>query len=171
MSLSLKSIQNHRATRQFWITLSKVSVRTKIMGIVLGIVLLLGLTITFQTRASMRQTLTDELEERGSSIAGELAARSTDLVLTSNLFALSELLQNSLVHHDEVRYAFAVDAEDRLLAHSFGDGFPPDLLAANSVGSGERYKPGNSRYGGGSNLGFCGTYSGGPSRNPAPRDE
>lgn len=124
--------------RRIWIALSSISVRYKIMGIVLGIVLLLGLTITLQVRATMRSTLTLELEERGASIAGELAARSTDLILTNNLFALNELLYNSLIHHDEVRYAFVVDSQTRLLAYSFDGGFPPDLLTANKVG-GERY--------------------------------
>ncbi|MCK4831702.1 MAG: GAF domain-containing protein [Anaerolineales bacterium] len=122
-----------------WALLSGVSVRTKIMGIVLGLVRVLGLTVTLQVRATMQSTLTHELEDRGAAIAGELAARSTDLVLTNNLFALRELLQDSLIFHEEVRYGFIVDSGDRLLAHSFDGGFPPDLLAANTVYQDERY--------------------------------
>jgi signal transduction histidine kinase len=140
MSPYLQPFQSREPLRRFWIALSGVSVRTKIMGIVLGIVLLLGLTITLQVRATMRMTLTQELEGRGASIAGELAAHSTDLVLTSNLFALSELFQNSLAHHEEVRYAFVVNPDDRLLAHSFEGGFPPDLLTANAVNPNEHYQ-------------------------------
>ena len=130
----------HRALlRRFEVALRGVSVRAKIMGIVLGIVLLLGITITLQVRAIMRTTLIRDLEERGASIAGELAVRSTDLVLTSNLFALNELMQDSLTHHQEVRYIFIVDPDDRLLVHSFEGGFPPELLTANLVDSSERY--------------------------------
>lgn len=131
---------SRKAFHRFWVVLSGVSVRTKIMGIVLGIVLLLGLTITLQVRATMHEILIQELEERGASIAGELAVRSTDLVLTSNLFALNELLHNSLTHHEEVRYAFVVDPDEHLLAHSFDGGFPPDLLLVNLIHSNEPYQ-------------------------------
>lgn len=139
MSQILQSMQGREPLRRFWIVLGRVSVRTKIMGIVLGLVLFLGLTVTLQVRATMRTTLSQELEERGESIAGELAARSTDLVLTSNLFGLSELLQDSLAHHEEIRYAFVVDTDNYLLAHSFVGGFPSDLLTANSVNADEHY--------------------------------
>jgi len=125
--------------RRFWMAFSGVSVRTKIMGIVLSLVLLLGLTVTFQVRVTMRHTLMRELEERGASIGGELAARSTDLVLTNNLFALHELLRDSLAYHEEVRYAFIVDPDNRLLVHSFDGGFPPDLLSANAARPDDRY--------------------------------
>ncbi len=125
--------------RHLWALFSGVSVRSKIMGIVLGLVLVLGLTVTLQVRATMQSTLTLELENRGASIAGELAARSTDLVLTNNLFALRELLRESLIFHEEVRYGFIVNSGDQLLVHSFDGGFPPDLLAANAVPPDERY--------------------------------
>ena len=139
MNSNLTALKKQDPPSNFWTSLSAVSVRTKIMGIVLGIVFLLGLTIIFQVRTSMRATLTPELEERGASIAGELAARSTDLVLTNNLFALSELVQDSLAHHEEVRYAFVLNPEGQLLAHSFGEGFPPDLISANKNIADERY--------------------------------
>ncbi len=73
---------------RFWRLIGSVSVGTKIMGIVLGLVLLLGVGVTVQVRATMAQVLRREMGERGVSIARDLAARSTDLILTNDLFGL-----------------------------------------------------------------------------------
>jgi len=109
------------------------------MGIVLALVLILGLGVTLQVRMSMEQVLRSELENREISIARELAARSTDLILTNDLFALYELIRDTVEHNEDVRYAFILDADGNLLVHSFEQGFPPDLLRVNSVDPQERY--------------------------------
>ena len=124
-----------------WTSISAVSVRTKIMGIVLGLVLLLGVGVTLQVRATMARTLSRELDQRGVSIARDLAARSTDLILTNNLFALHELLRDTVSNNEDLRYAFVLDAaQGRVLAHSFDLGVPPALLAVNPVAAGERHR-------------------------------
>ena len=117
--------------QRFWEMISAVSVRTKIMGIVLSLVLLLGAGVTLQVRATMARTLSRELDQRAVSIARDLAARSTDLILTNNLYALHELLQDRVKNNDDLRYAFVLDVEGRVLVHSFGQGVPPGLLAVN----------------------------------------
>jgi len=53
-----------------------VSVRVKIMGIALGLVLLLGFGAILQVRGTTRSILGLELEERGASIARDVAARA-----------------------------------------------------------------------------------------------
>jgi len=124
---------------RFWGMISGVSVRTKIMGIVLGLVLLLGAGITLQVRALLIHTLSEELEQRGISIARDLAARSTDLILTNDLFGLHELLQETMEGNTDLRYAFLLDAEGQVVAHSFPQGVPPELLRMNPVRPGQRF--------------------------------
>ncbi|HID63473.1 MAG TPA: HAMP domain-containing protein, partial [Anaerolineae bacterium] len=123
-----------------WRLVGGVSVRVKIMGIALGLVVLLGLGLTWQVRTTMTRALTAELEQRGISIARDLAARSTDLVLTNNLFALYELVQDTVANDQDVRYAFILSPEGKVLAHSFGRGFPPDLVTANVVRSNQHHQ-------------------------------
>ena len=118
--------------------LLRPSVRVKIMGIVLGLVLLLGLGITWQVRASMTATLTAQLDQRGVSIARDLAARSTDLILINNTYALYGLLQDTLLNNADLRYAFVLDPNGRVLVHSFDHGFPRGLAKENTVGSTDR---------------------------------
>ncbi len=118
--------------------LLRPGVRVKIMGIVLGLVLLLGLGITWQVRASMTATLTTQLDQRGVSIARDLAARSTDLILINNTYALYGLLQDTLLNNADLRYAFVLDSNGRVLVHSFDHGFPRGLAEENTVGSTDR---------------------------------
>ncbi|HFD40018.1 MAG TPA: HAMP domain-containing protein [Anaerolineae bacterium] len=129
-----------RWARRIWKVISAVSVRTKIMGIVLSLVLLLGGGVTLQVRATMARTLSRELDQRGVSIARDLAARSTDLILTNNLYALHELLHDTMQNNDDLRYAFVLDTQGRVLVHSFDQGVPPDLLTVNPVRSDEHHR-------------------------------
>jgi signal transduction histidine kinase len=124
---------------QLWDLIGGVSLRWKIMGIALAMLGILGLGITLQVRQMMGQALTWELEQRGISTAQTLAAQSTDLVLTNNLYTLFELTMDAVQNHPDVRYAFVLDAQRRLLAHSFQGGFPFDLIAANDVAAGQPY--------------------------------
>lgn len=126
--------------RRGWRIAGGVSVQAKIMGIVLGLVFLLGLGVTYQVRQIMTRTLIHQLEERGISLSRGLAARSTDLVLTNNLFALHELLRDTVENNSDVRYAFLLDAQGQILVHIFAGGFPADLLTANPVSPEERYR-------------------------------
>ncbi len=116
------------------------SVRVKIMGIALGVILLLGLVVTFQVRATMKATLKEELRRRGGSIARDIAGRATDLILTDNLFTLNELVREAVQTDHDVRYVFVVDQARNLLAHTFGHHFPAGLLEANTVLPGERFR-------------------------------
>ncbi len=116
---------------RFWAIAGKVSIRTKILGIVLGMVVLLGVTATLQVRAIFIRTLETRLEEQSISITRDLAARATDLILINNLYALHQLMRDTQANYPDVRYAFVVGEQGQVLAHTFGEGFPPELLAAN----------------------------------------
>jgi signal transduction histidine kinase len=117
----------------FWALAGAVSVRAKILGIVLSMVLLLGVGITLQVRAVFHDSLVKRLEEQGISIARDLAARATDLILINDLYALHRLLVETKVNNPDVRYAFVADESGTVIAHTFGRGFPEDLLEANTV--------------------------------------
>lgn len=119
--------------RHFWQIAGAVSVRMKIMGIVLGLVLLLGVGITQVVRQSLVQVMELELELRAISAANDLASRSTDVILINNLYALYQLINETQANYPDIRYVFVVDQTGQVLAHTFGSGFPIDLIAANSV--------------------------------------
>lgn len=124
--------------RLFWAASDRTSLRFKIMGIVVGFVMVLGIGVTFQVRRSMTGTLSRELDKEGVSIARDVAARSTDLLLTNNTFALYEMVKDTLANNEDLRYVFIQDASGQIVVHTFEGGFPTQLSRANSVSGDER---------------------------------
>ncbi len=118
---------------RFWQMAGAVSVRMKILGIVLALVLLLGVGATLQVRTMSRQALVAGLQEQSVATGRDLAARATDLILINDLYALQRLLEETQQNNRDVRYAFIVDEKGRMLAHTFGEGFPAGLVAENTV--------------------------------------
>jgi signal transduction histidine kinase len=125
-----KGVQWSALPNRLWKVAGSVSVRTKILGIVLALTVLLGLGVTLQVRTVMVQVFMSELETRGLSVVSDLAARSTDLILLNDNYALYELLVATVNNHPDALYAYVVDPQGHVLAHTFGDmGFPTALLA------------------------------------------
>lgn len=116
-----------------WDLVGAVSVRTKIMGIVLGLVLLLGVGITLQVRTVMYDALARRLQDQSVANTRDLAARATDLILINDLYALHELLAESQANNPDLLYAFVLDEQGDVIAHTFGDGFPTGLIEINQV--------------------------------------
>lgn len=117
-----------------------ISIRVKIMGIVLGFLLMLGAGVTLEMRQTLSRTLDEDLERRAVSIGSDLAARSVDPILTNNAYALFELSRDVLVNNNDVRYVFILDSKGDVLVHTFGNAFPMELIGANPVGSAERFR-------------------------------
>ena len=131
--------------RRFWWTriwplVGGVSIRTKILGIVLLMIFLPGLVLTVQIRLILVQVLRGQLRQQGVAIARDLAARGTDLVLIRDLYALNRLLRDTRTHNPEVRYAFFLSPDGEILAHTFEGGFPLGLLSVNPLSPGEEVR-------------------------------
>lgn len=126
-------IQNSQLFARLWHFAGAFSVRTKIMGIVLALVLLLGVGITVQVRGVLTQALEQRLQEQSISVARDVAARATDMILINDLFSLHQLLIETQLNNPDVRYAFVTSQDGAVLAHTFGAGFPRDLLDVNPV--------------------------------------
>jgi signal transduction histidine kinase len=128
-----------KISQRFWAIAGAVSVRAKILGIVLGFIILLGVGVTFQARYALTATMTAQLEEQSVSVSRDLAARATDPILLNDLLRLHDLLDETLANNPNVRYAFIVDSQGQVIAQTFEGGFPLDLLTLNSVNSTEHH--------------------------------
>lgn len=126
--------------QRLWRVIGGVSIRTKILGIVLAMVIFPGLFITLQVRSMLLHTLRDLLQQQSLSVARDVAARSTDLILINDLYALKRLLEDTRQHNPDVRYLFILDPQSQVLAHTFGSGFPLDLLNVNPLPAGETHR-------------------------------
>ncbi len=114
-----------------WRIAGGVSLRTKIMGIVVGVVLLFGLGATTLVHHSLQESLRQQLEKRAFTVARDLALRSTDPLLVNDVFLLHGMVRDTVENNADVRYAFIQDRTGDVVVHSFGSGFPRGLAAAN----------------------------------------
>jgi signal transduction histidine kinase len=123
----------------FWKIAGAVSVRTKMVGIILGVVFVLGFGITLIVRQTLQEVMLHELELRAESVVNDLASRSTDLILVNNQFALHHLIAATQANHPDIRYIFILDEHGYVLVHTFGSGFPAGLLPASGQAAASRY--------------------------------
>jgi len=124
----------------FWSKAGAVSVRTKIMGIVMLCVLSSGVGMIWLVQGEVSTALKSQLRERGIAIGTGLAVQSQDLVLTNNQFALYSLSRETLKADQDLAYVFVLDAEGNILVHTFEGGFPLDLLGVNIPPLGAEYQ-------------------------------
>lgn len=120
-------------------TLERQSFFVKILAGVVLVLIALGVTNIVQTRAMMHKLFSEQQEKRGISIANMLAGRAANLILIHNYYELHELVKDTTFSNDDVRYVFVVSNSGEVLAHSFAQGFPQDLLTANIPLNNETY--------------------------------
>ena len=130
----------HQWRDRLWQVVGGVSVRTKILGIVLLMVIVPGIVVTFLVRATLAEAFRAQLRQQGIAIARDISARAVDLVLTDDLYALNRLLLDTMNHNPDVHYIYVTNAENQIIAHTFDGGFPPALLNINQAPLNTKYR-------------------------------
>ncbi len=116
-----------------------ISVQTKILGLAIGLVVVLSTMIVWQMSGILTSNLRDQLDKQAISIGSDVAARASNELLINNTYAVYELIQNTLHNNEDILYIFVVDNQGNVLAHTFGAGFPKDLLKVNTLTGDEKY--------------------------------
>ncbi len=101
----------------------------KILGLALGLILLFGTVITYMALVALRANIDAFLEQESRFVARELAYQVRDPLLINDLYGLTLLLQNTVQNRPDLRYAVVLNSQRQVIAHTFGNGFPADLLA------------------------------------------
>ena len=122
--------------KRCWALAGGVSIRFKMMGLVLPVVLAIGAAASWNARSEVAASLHRELEARGRTIGRDVAGRAADLVLTDDLFELHRVARDTLLVDDDVRYVYVEDPEHEVLVHTFDGGFPAGFLGANRARGG-----------------------------------
>lgn len=119
--------------QRFWAIAGAVSVRTKVLGIVLGTVILLGLFAIIQVRRSMSAMLDEQIERQGLAISSYVAQASDTLVDLGDAQRLYPLLRETQVHYSDERHNTEVnflaiqDETGAVIAHSYDGAIPPEV--------------------------------------------
>jgi signal transduction histidine kinase len=111
-----------------------VSIRTKIMGIALGVAVFLGLGVTWELNVTFMRTLREETEAVGIYAARNAVKHAEAKLLARNRAALRDVAQSFAESNRSVRYVVFRDNDGRVLAHTFVGPVPAAVLALPAVG-------------------------------------
>ncbi len=108
-----------------------VSLRIKVIGLVIFATLLLGLPVIYFINKDFSQQNNLQLRLMSRTIGKQLSSQSINYILENNIYALSKLLKSSLISDPDVIYAFIQNKKGEVIASTFNGAFPADLLKAN----------------------------------------
>ncbi len=111
------------------------SVKIKILGMTIGLVLLVGLMTTFISRQLLISYMQEDLDRRAVSITNDLAIRTTDLSISNNIYSLYELINQTIRNNPEIEYIFLLDQDMNVVLHTFGNDYKisKNLVEANKI--------------------------------------
>ncbi|MEA3546114.1 MAG: ATP-binding protein [Thermodesulfobacteriota bacterium] len=106
---------------------------TKIILGISGIMVFMALVLTPSVSQMAASALVKESKKRGLALAGGLAVRAVDPMLTMDLLQLKNIVHDVQNMGGAIVYAFILDSKKQVLAHTFQKGFPIDLVSANNI--------------------------------------
>lgn len=105
-----------------------VPLRLKIMGMASGIIILFASTSLYIIYGTLTRNMEDLLEKEGRSIAIEMAHEAPDYLLINDLYGLTRTIKNTVRNRPDLSYVVISDRAGQIVAHTFGTGFPSELL-------------------------------------------
>jgi two-component system, sensor histidine kinase and response regulator len=116
-----------------------ISLRTKFLAIIIGLILLLGLSVIILVSTKLSEKLSTELNKRGLFMAKSITEACAAPLLDDNIFKLQMTLNGFERGEEDIEYVFVLDKKGRVLAHTFGERFPIDLKEVNPVSPEQPY--------------------------------
>lgn len=145
----MERIRQSALFQRFWDIAGAASIRVKVLGIVLGVIVLLGTFIMLQMRTAIYQTLSAEMEHQGGAIARS-AASEIDQVIDDDAELIDHVVRGNRVHYSSAEHNTLVDyiifdgPDGAPISESYADYVDPATLhSTDPVGvtsSGLRYR-------------------------------
>ncbi len=110
-----------------------MKLRTKMALLLATTVLILGTALSVISTIMLSGSAGQELLEKGLSNVRPLAPEVANSLLEGDAAAILGRLNNFSDEFEETAYAFVIGYDGEVVAHTFNDGFPVDLLEANHV--------------------------------------
>ncbi len=115
------------------------SLRSKLLLIVMLLVMGCGISLSILATYWFSRNLHALAQTEGNRLAHQLALASAERVLINDVVALQKMIDYNMSLNSSLSYLFIVK-EGQVQAHSFENGFPVDLIAANSPQNNEHGK-------------------------------
>ncbi len=113
--------------------IKRLRFRSKILLGIICIVLASGVVSSLLATRITADAMDGEMRRRGRALARTLAVRAVDPMLALDFLRLTTLVDELKVVSEDAMYAFLLDKDGNVLAHTWKDGFPIDLKTANPV--------------------------------------
>jgi len=107
--------------------------RNKIYLGFFSLLLIQGIVIFVWVSQVMKDSILEEIKNRGVSIGTSLSARMIEPVLTMDFLRMKVLVDETVNLDKGIFYTFVLDKNGNPLTHTFKNGFPVELKAANKV--------------------------------------
>lgn len=107
--------------------------------VVAGTLIAAGVPLFIFVYSEMSSLLEKEVTRRSVAVAQDLNSRSVDLIMTDDLFALSNMINKAHAENPDFKYIFVADVNHRPIAHTFEAGIPNGLLSANPADPAQPY--------------------------------
>jgi signal transduction histidine kinase len=118
---------------------ASMSLRTKMLVAIAGLILVLGTVGTLYARATLSSTAAEELDRRAVAVSHELEGSAFELLLTNDIFGLHRRVSDLAATNDDVRYVVVFDALGTVRTSTFAGSLPAGLREANPVPTGQRF--------------------------------
>ncbi len=127
-----------RTLDRFWRIAGRASIRVKVLGIVVGVIVVLGVAIILQMRSLLRANLEQELQLQGIDLIGDAEQGAASLAELGNWNTLNALLEelkthySSPAHNTLVAYIVVTDANGQPIT-SVGQAPPSAAISVQTL--------------------------------------
>jgi two-component system response regulator HydG len=108
------------------------SLKSKLLLAVSALVIGSGLLISFLFTQRYSSSLYQSMSVQAQNLSHSIELEATDKILTNDLVALQKMLDYQMRSNAAISYLFIVK-ENQILAHTFTDGIPLELIQANQA--------------------------------------
>ncbi len=113
------------------------SLKSKLLVAVSALVILSGLVIAFLVTQRYSAALRKAMIGQAANVAHTVALDAADKILVNDLVALQKMLDQQTRSNPALGYVFIL-REGQILAHTFDQGVPAQLIEANAAASGDQ---------------------------------
>ncbi len=114
------------------------SLKSKLLLTVSALVIGSGLLISFLFTQRYSSSLYQSMSVQAQILSHSIELDATDKILTNDLVALQKMLDYQIRSNKSISYLFIIK-ENQILAHTFNDGVPLELIQANKAALNESF--------------------------------
>lgn len=93
----------------------------------------LTLIVTASVNFMMNDALEQEMMERELIIAEYVTEYLTNPLLQKDTTEVNEIIDNAMINSADIRYIYVIGFDGIVIAHTFSQGFPADMITANPI--------------------------------------